>query len=190
MSQSTTTTKPAKARDRAPRPRTAFKALRTIETAGYSDEWYTPKWLMDAMAIDFELDPCSSATTAIAKVRFVGQAGVDGLQEDWQGLRSFTNPPYSAKVAFIDRSRANGDGVVLIPASTGAGWFQEAARNADAIVLIGRRVHFDCPAGQKKSKNGRDSALIVHGKYCHDALKAAIDSGKLPGFFISNLKQG
>lgn len=189
MSASNTTTKPAKARDQVARPRAAYKALRKIENKDYSDEWYTPRWLMEAMGITFELDPCSGQTTTIAPIRFIRAWGDNGLEMDWMGLRAFTNPPYSSKVAFIDRSRANGDGVVLIPASTGAAWFQEAARNADAIVLIGKRVHFDCPAGQKKSRNGRDSALIVHGKFCHDALKAAIDSGKLPGFFISNLKQ-
>jgi hypothetical protein len=176
----------SKATDRKAKPGRSFQSLNVVASPKYSDEWFTPMWFMDAMGVTFEVDTCSAKETFLAPCRFVLAEGTDGLVEDWNGRRTFTNCPYSLKEEFIAKSESNGDGVVLIPASTGARWFQRAAKAATGFVLIGKRIHFEGAPTGKRSRNGRDSALLIHGDFCHDAIQAAVESGRLPGIFISN----
>jgi hypothetical protein len=44
------------------------------EAAGQSDEWFTPKYIFDAMGVEFDTDVASTALMAI------GERGVAALQ--------------------------------------------------------------------------------------------------------------
>jgi len=60
-----------------------------------SDEFYTPRWLLDALPQPIDLDPCSPPHRPVRAARHVvGVEGGNGLAVPWSGV-VFMNPPYS-----------------------------------------------------------------------------------------------
>lgn len=63
-------------------------------SANTTDEWYTPKEIVDALG-EFELDPCAAAAEFrlwdTAKEHITKEQ--NGLTYDWGGRRIWLNPP-------------------------------------------------------------------------------------------------
>ena len=100
-----------------------------------SDEWYTPKWLFDLMAIRFDLDPASSPPElSVVPAARIFTVDDDGLSQPWEG-RVWQNPPYSKPTPWVSRFIDHGHGRALLPASRGGRWVDRMWTDCDGVVL-------------------------------------------------------
>ena len=87
------------------------------------DDWFTPKWIFDALKVEFDLDVCAPK----GGVEWVPAKGHycledDGLSQDWKQQRVWMNPPYSKPTEWIVKFRDNANGIALVPTTIGKWW--------------------------------------------------------------------
>jgi len=153
-----------------------------FETAGVSndnDEWYTPSWMFRALAVEFDLDPCSpgSPPSTVPAKRHLTKAD-NGLAAAWSGT-VWLNPPFSSKRVWYERLVAHGNGIALMPARTETHDFQDYMRAADALLFLKGRIYFE--RGSRPGANGNGNTttppfgivLCAYGQTMGDALLAS-----------------
>ena len=75
-----------------------------IPLATTSDDYYTPKWVFDALGLQFDIDVASpvGGISWIPAKRYFTQYD-DGLAQDWGGSKVWMNPPYSKPALWVDQ---------------------------------------------------------------------------------------
>jgi len=154
--------------------------MATWQTVGKSDEWYTPKYIFDAMAVRFDLDVSAPEDGP----RYVPCAEYycmedDSLTADWSGF-VWMNPPFGGRneiEPWCDKFFAHGSGVALVPDQTSAGWYQRAAAKANALLLISGRVKFERPDGTVGKSPANGTTLFAVGEHGLEALENAAING-------------
>ena len=112
-----------------------------------SVEWYTPPEIISALAVRFDLDPCSPGQgKSFVPADHVLTAEDDGLTSPWFG-KVFVNPPYGRATAdwmrkCRDHGVAGGEAIALVFSRTDTGWFQEIAPTLGAACFVSGRIHF------------------------------------------------
>lgn len=89
------------------------------KSASYSDEWYTPKYIIDSLG-KFDLDPCAPSVPLFKTAEVMYNEFDDGLAQKWEG-RVWLNLPYSRPLItkFMRRMTEHNRGTALIfPAPT------------------------------------------------------------------------
>lgn len=152
------------------------------EANGKSDEWYTPKYIFDALGCHFDLDPCGpqSGGHVPASVTFFGAGG---LEKDWYGF-VWMNPPFGGRngiTPWLKKFFRHGDGIALTPDRTSAPWFQEYAPKADALLFL-PKVKFERPDGSLGKSPSNGTCLMAAGE---QGLSALIRAQRL-GFIATN----
>ena len=73
------------------------------KSANSTDEWYTPKEIIDALG-EFDLDPCAPVSPLYKTASIMYNKNDDGLKQEWKG-RVWLNPPYSRPLieSFVKR---------------------------------------------------------------------------------------
>lgn len=143
---------------------------------GATDEWYTPKYIFDALACRFDMD----VSAPVGGPRHVPadawlDASDDGLSHPWAGF-VWMNPPFGGRnwlVPWLDRFFAHGDGIALTPDRTSAPWWQDAAQRADAMLLIRGKTRFERPDGTIGKSPGDGVTLWAAGTRAAAAIKRA-----------------
>lgn len=132
------------------------------ESRGASDEWYTPKYIFDALGITFDMDvahPRDHTHTHVPARSFLYE---DALSQEWRGT-IWMNPPFGngdkAKLKWMDRFFDHDDGIALTPDRTSAPWFQRSWRRADLCLFIGPKVKFVRPNGSLGEQPGTGTVL-------------------------------
>lgn len=149
-----------------------------------SVEWYTPKYIFDALGLTFDLDPCSPGagkSHVPAKKHYT--IDDDGLASPWfseDGAMVFMNPPYGPHTAvWMERlakhAADGGQGIALVFARTDVRWFQEHCANADAVCFVASRIKFH--KGDKDVTHGTPGAGSMLVAYGPDAARAVARSG-------------
>ena len=111
------------------KPKMATRVAPILRSSS-SDEWYTPRWLLDQLGI-FDLDPANSNAKRFPTARrHIGQEE-DGLSHQWRG-RVWLNPPFSAARPWIERLIEHGNGIALVFFRSDAVWFHRAMLAASA----------------------------------------------------------
>jgi len=156
-----------------------FGASRPM-TGHKSVEWYTPRWIFDALRIVFDLDPASphdTETDVPAGTKYT--IFDDGLAKDWFG-RVLLNPPYGPDTGlWMRRMVAHGNGVALVFSRTDASWCQEAMQSATAMLFLAGRLQF-IPGkenGHKRSRCGAGTVLFAWGEPCATAVQRLAPHG-------------
>ena len=112
-----------------------------------TDERYTPRWVFDALAARFDLDPAAAPGGANVPADKYYTADDDGLSRPWVGL-VWLNPPFSNMPPWVDRWLAHHNGCLLFP-WTDSEWHR---RLLDAVPLV---VLLDRPKFEHPTHTGR-----------------------------------
>ena len=102
------------------------------------DEWYTPRWLFDALGIDpYSIDVCAPAdlthVTTPAKQFYTEED--DGLESPWHGT-IWCNPPYSKPEPWARKCIKHDDGLLLVHIPMNAGWCVDVWNACSGIRLF------------------------------------------------------
>lgn len=147
---------------------------------GRSDEWYTPKYIFDAMGVVFDMDVAAPNDGApFVPYKTYIHENADGLTFPWEGF-VWMNPPFGGRNGlepWLDKFFAHDDGVALTPDRTSAPWWQKAARRADAVLFIAGKVKFIRPDGTLGKSPGDGTTLFAVGNKGVDALNRASANG-------------
>jgi len=147
------------------------------ETSGTSDEWYTPKFVFDALGERFDLDVAHPHGVK-TNVPCDGYYSRESVNPDWFGF-IWMNPPFGGRnslVPWLDKFFEHGNGIALTPDRTSAPWFQDAWRKADA-VLFTRKIRFLKPDGTEGKSPSNGTALLAAGPRATHALCRAASKG-------------
>lgn len=145
-------------------------------SVGRSDEWFTPRYIFDALAERFDMD----VAAPFGGPRHVPAADWlhlyrPGLTEPWRGF-VWMNPPFGGRGAlapWLSRFFTHGSGIALTPDRTSAPWWQDAADQADAILFTRGKVQFERPDGSIGKSPGSGVTLWAAGGRAVDALRRA-----------------
>lgn len=144
---------------------------------GKSQDWITPKWIIDALG-PFDLDPCASSNLPPWACALHSSTS-DGLDKKWWG-RVWLNPPYHRYQIgkWIKRLAEHGTGTALLHARTETDWFEYCWRHASGILFLASRIHFYYPDGTRaKANSGAPACLVAFGTADADMLAKAPIAG-------------
>lgn len=145
-----------------------------------SDEWYTPKWLIDTLG-PFDLDPCSAVTPLFRTAEETYDKEHDGLSQEWSKDKVvWLNPPYSSKLikAFVKKLSEHNNGIAILVNRTDNLLFQEIIfPKAKSMIFMRRRVKFLNPDGVSRTPMF-GSVLVAFGDECDRRLKESGIEGK------------
>lgn len=110
-------------------------SLFTVEqTERTSDDYYTPKWIFDAIGLTFDLDvACPPQGPPHTPCRAYYTQKDDGLAQPWHGL-IWMNPPFSKATPWVNKFLEHGNGICLTPFAKSY-WFEKLWKTADTMVL-------------------------------------------------------
>lgn len=152
--------------------------MAAYETAGKSDDWYTPSYIFDALGERFDWD----VSAPIWGPRYVPADRwhwKGALDHRWQGF-IWMNPPFGHqrhKLLWLAKFFDHGNGIALVPDRTSAPWFQKNARLADAMLLVSPKVKFERPDGSIGRSPGTGTVLLAAGDRAAMALHRASELG-------------
>lgn len=145
-----------------------------------SDEWYTPRWVIDELG-PFDLDPCAPPADVrpfeIAPVCYTKDD--DGTAQDWHGT-VFMNPPYSREPLrrFCEKMAAHNDGIaLLVNRQDNLLWQEVIFPTAASMIFMRHRVKFLQPDGRQSSPFF-GSCLVAWGDECDRRLRESKIEGK------------
>jgi hypothetical protein len=157
------------------------------EAIGRSNEWYTPKYIFDAMpGVRFDLD----VAAPVDGPRYVpchGWLSSGGLEAPWHGF-VWMNPPYGARnglAPWLSKFISHGNGVALVPDRTSAPWFQDAAPHMDAVIFVSPKIKFERPDGSRGRSPGTGSVLMGIG----ERALLVLSSARLLGWSVTHLRR-
>lgn len=147
------------------------------ETSGASDEWYTPKFVFDALGCDFDLD-VAAPVNGPAHVPADEWLHSRSLDQAWHGF-IWMNPPFGGRNSlepWLAKFFDHGSGIALTPDRTSAPWFQAAWQRAD-LVMFTRKIRFIRPDGSEGKSPSNGTALWAVSDQAERALRRAVDKG-------------
>jgi hypothetical protein len=143
------------------------------EALGKSDDWYTPRYIFDAMDEHFDLDV--AAPTQPTNVPCSAHISAGSLNIRWSGF-VWMNPPYGPRnglVPWLDKFFAHANGICLVPDRSSTPWFQNAARKADILLFLSPKVKFLRPDGSPGNSPSNGTVLMGSGpKATHTLIRA------------------
>lgn len=119
------------------------------ENLGKSDEWYTPKYIFDALTVRFDLDAAAPEDRKFCNVPADNFITKDSLSIKWEGF-CWLNPPFEGrndKGKWVNKMFNHGNGIILTPDRSSTPWWQEAAKLSDAILFVAGKIKFIKPDG-------------------------------------------
>lgn len=153
--------------------------MAAYETAGETDEWYTPAYIFDALRLRFDLD-VACPPEGPRHVPAASYFSDDALERDWHGL-VWMNPPFghqSTKRLWLKKFFDHGNGIALLPDRTSAPWWQEFAPMADAVLFVAPKVKFERPDGTRGEQPGTGTTLFASGSIAASSLIRAASLGR------------
>jgi hypothetical protein len=134
------------------------------EAAGETDEWFTPRYIFDALGERFDIDVAApvDGPRHVPASRWFSAGALDA---EWSGF-VWMNPPFghqSTKRRWLAKFFEHGNGIALVPDRTSAPWFQEYGPRSDAILWVSPKIKFERPDGTRGEWPGTGTALLAAG---------------------------
>jgi hypothetical protein len=107
-----------------------------------SDDYWTPKWIFDALGVEFDLDvacPPEGPPHTPAKAWYTQET--DGLASPWYG-NVWMNPPFSKLALWVYRFIEHGNGMCLVPVGKSK-HFDQLWNEAPAVMMLPPNLKFD-----------------------------------------------
>lgn len=148
---------------------------------GKSDDWYTPRFILDALNETYDLDPCSPGFQHWVPAKKIYTVKDDGLAQAWNGF-VFMNPPFGGRnghVPWLKKFLQHGNGIAIVRAYTSARWFHDYAVKADAMLFPKGKTKFIRPDGSIGKAPGHGIVLLG----CGYRAIVALERSKL-GLFV------
>lgn len=106
-----------------------------------SDDYYTPKWLFDALSVEFDLDvACPPNGPLFTPAKHWYTQETDGLLNPWFG-NVWMNPPYSNPSLWVHKFINHGNGIALLPFAKSK-WCQALWDSSASMVYV-RAISFE-----------------------------------------------
>jgi hypothetical protein len=112
------------------------------QTDNTSDDYWTPKWLFDALGIEFDLDvacPPGGPPNTPAKAFYTQET--DGLRSPWWG-NVWMNPPFTNIPPWHARFIEHRHGICLVPTSKSKA-FCQLWDECDGMMRLPYNMKFD-----------------------------------------------
>jgi hypothetical protein len=132
-----------------------------------SDDYWTPKWIFDALGLEFDLDvasPPEGPTHTPTKSFYTMET--DGLASPWYG-NVWMNPPFSKTNDWVYKFIAHKNGVCLVPMSK-TKWFDLLWKDADAVLALPYNLRFE---GHKRGYIFIACVMFAYGQHNVKALR-------------------
>lgn len=113
-----------------------------------ADEIFTPKWLFDALNVNFDLDPASSHHPLVcvpANKRFT--KAENGLLNQWWG-NVWLNPPYSEPKPWVMKWLEHKQGMCLTPIGSNGKWVNELWNSEASCLMLQPNLPFQGSDGK------------------------------------------
>lgn len=149
------------------------------ETIGKSDEWYTPKYIFDALSVVFDEDVAAPKDRTHCHVPSCSFHDEDSLDKKWSRF-IWMNPPFGGRngvMPWLEKFFAHGNGICLVADRTSAKWWHYALNRADAVLFINGRVKFIRPDGTVGDRPANGVTLFGIG----DAAVSALMNAQING---------
>lgn len=145
------------------------------QSVGITDEWYTPKYIFDAMDCEFDTDvasPGKDVTPWIPAKRFI----CDGsLEKKWDGF-VWMNPPFGKRNGlepWLNKFILHWNGIALVPDRTSAPWWQYFAPQVDLVLFVKCKIKFINERGELGKSPAQGTCLCAVGERGKTALSNA-----------------
>lgn len=149
------------------------------ESAGKSNEWYTPLYVFNSMSAVFDMDVAAPVDRKHCHVPAHHYLTDNGLGTEWKGF-VWMNPPYGRerdKMQWLDKFFTHGNGIALMPDRSSATWWQVSAEASDAILMVHGKIKFIAPDGTRGEQPSNGTTLFGIGSKAVSALKRAQKNG-------------
>lgn len=140
---------------------------------GATDDWYTPRELLDAIGERYDLDPCSPGPGHWVPAAEIYTKADDGLAQPWSGF-VFMNPPFGGRnghVPWLEKFLEHGNGIAIVRAYTSSAWFHDHAVKADVMCFPRGKTKFIRPDGSIGKAPGHGVVLLGMGTRAVTALE-------------------
>lgn len=148
------------------------------ESEGQTDEWYTPKYVFDAMETYFDMDVAAPVEGPL-NVPCREWISEDSLERPWRGF-VWMNPPFGGRnglVPWLHKFKEHGQGVALVPDRTSAPWWQDMAEWCDSVLFVSGKIKFIRPDGSHGRSPSVGTTLVARGYLGRVALAQAQSNG-------------
>jgi phage N-6-adenine-methyltransferase len=107
-----------------------------------TDDYYTPKWLFDALKIEFDIDvACPPSGPPHTPCKHFYTQETDGLTSPWYGT-VWMNPPYSKPAPWVDKWLEHADGIALLPYAKSK-WLQKLWDHQETALMYVYSIKFE-----------------------------------------------
>jgi hypothetical protein len=149
------------------------------QSAGATDEWYTPPYIFEGMGARFDGDvasPGRDITPWVPADYFITERS---LCRPWVGF-VWMNPPFGARnglVPWLEKFVQHGNGIALVPDRTSAPWWQALQPRVGLMLFVSPKIKFIGADGQPGTSPAQGTCLCAIGPLGEQALRRA--AGKL-----------
>lgn len=106
-----------------------------------TDDYYTPRWVFDALGLLFDLDVASPPEGPLyTPTKHYFSQEDDGLASPWKGI-VFMNPPYSSPKLWVQKWINHGDGIALLPFAKSS-WCESLWEHPETSVIYLKTMKF------------------------------------------------
>ena len=134
-------------------------------------EWYTPKYIFEALNVEFDLDPChpNIKNKTPAKKHYILPIN-DGLKDPWFG-NIWLNPPYGKALNdWMPKMAEHSNGIALIPVTVMPNRLTHIwLPTTTGLCFIKGRVPFVNQEGSQ-GVNPHGSMLVAWGRHNYKSL--------------------
>lgn len=148
------------------------------QSAGKTDEWYTPKHVFDALGCSFNMDVASS-NPPVPWVPTSRHLWERSLEQKWEGF-IWMNPPFGGRngiAPWLEKFFRHGNGIALAPDRTSAPWWQQFAVQADMVLFVAPKIKFIDVNGKPGDSPAQGTCLMAIGVKARVALLTARTRG-------------
>lgn len=145
------------------------------ERISKSDEWYTPKYIFDALQCEFDVDVAAPIDRTYCHVPAKEFITENSLTKSWKGF-IWMNAPFGKRNGlepWLTKISKHHNGIALVPDRTSAPWWQTAAKQSDALLFINHKVKFIKPDGSIGASPSAGTVLLAYGRVAVNSLATA-----------------